>query len=326
MSGLKEQKKKESLKNFKKEFPRTNQGLLDRVHGYHYLKYVNLYIHYMQKALNGLKPIPDVLKYPDDKNYSDAEDAVKMFVDQTGFIASKMETNEYHAKVLRVEDAKKILSLHEDLNLPDLPKTVIPYNLARKAIIKDPESIAVVECPCREARGDAGCYPRDVCLVLGEPWVSFILDYVSDTKARRITQKEALEIVQDQHERGNVQSAFFKSSLNDRLYAICNCCTCCCTAMSAYNLLDAPMFASSGYKCAIDEEKCVSCGICVDYCKFNAMQMVDDKMVFDKAKCLGCGVCESKCTSGAISIIRDDSTICEPLDVEVLIPEYTPRA
>jgi len=198
-----------------------------------------------------------------------------MFVEHTGAATSKFETNDYHAKVVRVEDAKKILELNEDLNLPDLPKTVIPYDLARKAIINDPESICVVECPCRAARGDEGCYPREVCILLGEPWVSFVLENAPDSKARKISQEEALQIVQDQHDRGNVQSAFFKSALNDRLYAICNCCSCCCTAVLAQKYSHAPMFASSGYKCVVDDEKCISCGICVDNCNFEAMSIVN---------------------------------------------------
>ena len=317
--------KKDALNKFKREYPRTEKGLLNRVHGYYYLKYAKMYIYNIQKGINKFKPVPDNLQYPKGKDNELVEDVVKMFSDQSGFASARMETNDYHAKIVRVDDAKKILELHEELNLPDLPKTVIPYDLARKAIIKDPESICVMECPCRSAKGSEGCYPRDVCILLGEPWVSFVLENVPEAKPRRITQEEALKIVQDQHELGNVQSAFFKSAMNDRLYVICNCCKCCCTAIAGYTHTHSPMFATSGYKSTVDKEKCISCGICVDVCAFNAMVMVDGEMYFNNEKCYGCGACESKCPQGAISMIRDDENVSEPLDLDVLIPRYTPK-
>jgi|LGOV01.1.fsa_nt_gb ferredoxin len=313
--------KKDSVKKFKREYPRTEKGLLDRTHGYHYLKYINLYIYHTQNALNKFKPNPDKLKYPEGKEYEVVDDAVKMFVEHTGAATAKQKTNDYHAKVVRVEDANKLFELHQDLDLPELPKTVLPYELARRALIKEPDSICVIDCPCRTARGEEGCYPRDVCIILGEPWVTFVLENAPESKPRRITQEEALAIVKDQHERGNVQSAFFKSALNDRLYALCNCCSCCCTALMAHKYSHAPMFATSGYKAVIDQETCVSCNICADICHFDAIENIDGKMMLDNNKCYGCGVCESKCLKGAITMIRDDPSISEPFDLDVLMPE-----
>jgi len=48
-------------------------------------------------------------------------------------------------------------------------------------------------------------------------------------------------------------------------------------------------------------------------------------MVFDSNKCYGCGVCESKCPTDALSMIRDDPSVSEPFDLDVLIPKYTPQ-
>lgn len=46
-------------------------------------------------------------------------------------------------------------------------------------------------------------------------------------------------------------------------------------------------------------EKCIGCGICVDTCPFDAIDMVDDKAVITD-KCTACGSCIEACPSEAI--------------------------
>lgn len=51
----------------------------------------------------------------------------------------------------------------------------------------------------------------------------------------------------------------------------------------------------------IDDNKCISCGRCVEVCQFNALAKVkNDIMLFQKL-CHNCGACEIICKSGAIS-------------------------
>ena len=91
----------------------------------------------------------------------------------------------YHGKMLTQDDAAKLIKLNKPVNLTDLDH-VIPYPVAKSIILQDPlPSLAVVECPCRAQKEDA-CLPRDVCLVVGEPYTSFIIDHQPD-KARRIS-------------------------------------------------------------------------------------------------------------------------------------------
>ncbi|AGA68259.1 4Fe-4S protein [Desulfitobacterium dichloroeliminans LMG P-21439] len=313
------------LKQFSQEYKRTDDGFHKKVHGYFYLRYNKLYVYLMKMGLNKMLPKPHKLVMPPGEHNKEAMEAVSMFASHTGRKSMSIETSDYHAKVLRVEDAAKFFKLEQDLNLPDLPKTIIPFEVARKTIIKNPESLCVIDCPCREARGEEGCYPRDVCLVLGEPWVSFALEYGEESNARRITQEEALRIVHLQHEAGNVHSIFWKSSQNDRTYAMCNCCACCCTALQGHNYVHSPMMASSGYKCEVDIKQCISCGACTEHCNFFALEIKDGTLSYQPEKCYGCGVCESICPNGAITMRRDDPLISEPLDLDVLIPKYTPK-
>ncbi|NPV91906.1 MAG: 4Fe-4S binding protein [Firmicutes bacterium] len=226
----------------------------------------------------------------------------------------------YHGKVLRFEDAKKILALDVDLDLGPLDKTVIPFEHARSVILKNPDKLLALDCACRSTR-ENGCYPRDVCIWIGEPFFSFILDHNTTGNPRIITSEEAIAIMEAERERGHMQHALFKDAMGDRLYCICNCCSCCCNAIKAHNYTTVPTFIPSGYVRDVNNDKCQGCGTCVETCNFFAVSLVDEKAVVDQAKCLGCGLCEEKCPNGAITLKRDPAKT-EPLDIDELRQKY----
>ncbi len=61
---------------------------------------------------------------------------------------------------------------------------------------------------------------------------------------------------------------------------------------------------NSGDKSVIDNEKCSACGLCIDYCHFEAISR--DSSGFpsiNKFKCEGCRLCERICPNEAISTI-----------------------
>ena len=58
----------------------------------------------------------------------------------------------------------------------------------------------------------------------------------------------------------------------------------------------------------LDKEKCTGCGICVDVCPVNAMEISDGVLSIDRASCTLCGVCVSVCPVNAISIRRKAKT------------------
>jgi len=102
-----------------------------------------------------------------------------------------------------------------------------------------------------------------------------------------------------------------------RFYAICNCCSCCCGAMQAWQN-GTPMLASSGYVAQVDEDLCAACGLCADFCQFAAISVDDGFARIDAAACMGCGVCVSKCPQETISLVRDPAK-GEPLEIQELI-------
>jgi len=233
---------------------------------------------------------------------------------------SKKETrvsfsDTYHGKVIAVEQAKKLITINREIRVDDLEK-VIPYTRARSIILKNPEHIVVLDCPCRVSSPNP-CKPIDVCLIIGEPFASFILEH-QPKRAKAITAEKALTILEEEHKRGHVQHAFFKEAMLNRFYAICNCCSCCCGAIHAHKN-GTPMLASSGYVGQIDESKCIRCGLCERACQFGAISKDHEGgIALDGDKCLGCGVCMTTCRQEAITLIRNEQR-GTPLEAEKLL-------
>jgi ferredoxin len=225
----------------------------------------------------------------------------------------------YHGKALPLAAAEQLVHVHHDIEVHDLEQ-VIPYKRARSIILKNPDHIVVLECPCRASRPNP-CLPLDVCLIIGEPFAGFTLEH-HPGRSRRITAEEAVTILKAEDARGHVHHAFFKDAMLERFYAICNCCKCCCGAMQAQRN-GIPMLASSGYVCVLDEELCLGCGDCSEFCQFEALEVVDGINRIDASQCMGCGVCVSKCNSGALSLALDPSR-GTPLDVCSLMAEALP--
>ncbi len=215
------------------------------------------------------------------------------------YFAKNESGDTYHAKVLTRQDASRLLSLKQPISLTEL-EHIIPYTIACDIILQEPlPSIAVMDCPCRLQQKNP-CTPVDVCLVVGEPFASFIVEHQS-TRARRIGVQEALDIIAAEEKRGHIHTAWFKDVMHNRFYAICNCCSCCCLGMKSF-FRGVNRMAHSGYSPLIDYEDCTGCGNCASICPFGAIRLNDDLPELDGAQCMGCGLCVSHCPGEAITL------------------------
>lgn len=222
----------------------------------------------------------------------------------------------YHGKVLTEEQARAIIKIDQDIPLQDLEQ-IIPYPMARDMVLKGPPDVAAYECSCRHTRANP-CQPTQVCLLIGQPVVDFVLEH-NPHSSRRLTQDEALELLRAEHERGRVHSAWFKDAVLDRFYSLCNCCGCCCGGIEAMLKYGIPAVASSGYVAQVDEMLCAACATCEEACPFEAIQ-VNGNAIVNWETCMGCGVCEGQCPNEAVSLVRDERKGI-PLDVRLLAQE-----
>ena len=300
---------KPSTREFLREARKVpGYSLLDILHGYVYGRWPYLYIDI------------GVGEHPLAKWYTGISKRIQKWVpkkkrDESGKPKNSI-ADSYHGKTIPLETAKQLVMINEPLQIPDLEQ-VIPYKRARSIIMKNPDHIVALDCPCRSARENP-CLPLDVCLVIGDPFASFIHEHQPE-RSRWITRDEAIAILQAEDERGHVHHAFFKDAMLERFYAICNCCDCCCGAMHAHRT-GTPMLASSGYVAQVDEILCTGCGACNEYCQFNALEVVDGMNQVNYEKCMGCGVCVSKCDYEAMSLFADESKGI-PLEISSLMDE-----
>ncbi|MFA6831011.1 MAG: ATP-binding protein [Bacteroidaceae bacterium] len=56
---------------------------------------------------------------------------------------------------------------------------------------------------------------------------------------------------------------------------------------------------------SIDPDICRGCGKCVRACHYDALSMVDGKVVLDEVSCEGCELCTRVCPFGAITMVHD---------------------
>ena len=239
--------------------------------------------------------------------------ALKKVLPNYDAAARQSAADHYHGKVLPIALAEALVTHDHALDLPNLEQ-IIPYPVARHLVLQGPPDIAVFDCPCRATRENP-CAPIQVCMIVGQPFVDFIVEHHPE-KSRRVTSAEAIEILRAEHERGHIHAAYFKDAMLDRFYAICNCCKCCCGGIEAMMKHGVPMLTSSGYVARVNETLCAGCGTCESVCAFDAVRVNGhSSVIWDK--CMGCGVCAGQCPNDAMELVRD-ARKGVPLDVRAL--------
>lgn len=179
-------------------------------------------------------------------------------------------------------------------------------------IVSGAQAWGVVDCICRRQKaliGEPCDHPLDVCMVMSETPGTFDGSPV----IRALTREEALATLRRAAEAGLVHSV---SNNQQGHWYVCNCCTCSCGVLRGMaDLGIANVVARSAFVNQVDETRCTGCGLCVDYCQFDALELRDLVHV-DAIRCVGCGVCTLACPEEALSLAR------RPAE-EILTPPVT---
>lgn len=63
-----------------------------------------------------------------------------------------------------------------------------------------------------------------------------------------------------------------------------------------------------GQKAQINYSLCTNCGLCVNYCRFNAISFENEHVVISETLCDGCKLCSRICTANAISMVDNNKS------------------
>ena len=242
----------------------------------------------------------------------------------------KMSFARYHAKVISGGDVTKILELNEDVSaVSDKNKKIVPFDYAYKILLQEPDFIAVMDCPCKKAL-NAPAWTINSCISVGKKTSQFWLDRCGKKyHARKISQKEALDLIKKFRKEGYLTQAFFKVATGGSTGVICSCHMDNCVSLQSTNFAkkfrsDFAMAADSGYSCLVDSEKCKKCGTCAKICMFKAIEVNGNRRTYKKELCLGCGLCMEHCPQQAIQLNRDPQRTV-PLDMDIVKKEYVSK-
>lgn len=280
------------------EFWRLQPHRPDRaLHGYVYYRWMAAYVGLVQRAIGSDAACASPLRW-----------------------AGRRFVGTHHAKVIPTSQARRLLTLDKPIELRATER-VVPYRIARDVILASRPPIALAECSCRVAVRDrtgvrARCGPTDVCLFLGDPIAGFVARHWGD-RARLVDPWEAVSVVEGAADRGHLHTLWFKDAAAGRMYAMCNCCRCCCTGLAGQRQGFAPL-APSGYVAKVFAERCSGCADCVDACVFGAMSVETASSgvaVVDARRCFGCGICVPRCKGGALGLESGVESAIEPLEL-----------
>ena len=211
------------------------------------------------------------------------------------------DLNEYVPTLLNPEIWKKspqlrTIPVHSSISArPD----VLPYEKAEE-MVRSQEKFLVAPCICRREHKMAGkgCdRPEEACLVFGAG-----ADYYQRNGIGRVIGlQETLDILKLADESGLVlQPGNAQQILN-----ICCCCGCCCQVLKNLKRYPKPasLFATA-FVAEFDPEACEGCGVCVERCQMQALQLDGGKAVLDRDRCIGCGLCVATCPTESLQLAR----------------------
>jgi len=166
--------------------------------------------------------------------------------------------------------------------------------------------ITLLPCPCvKLLTGES----QKKCIGLGPHMFDTLTRFPDYQSFDVLTLKEAESMVTEWDEKGFTHSVWtFRTPY---IAAMCNCTEQCMAYKFAVEDRTIDMLRKSDFVSWIDQEKCIECGMCADYCKFGAIDV--ELRWIDPNLCYGCGVCRQVCPVDAIAMRKKSWRSPQPL-------------
>jgi len=196
---------------------------------------------------------------------------------------------------------------------------VLDYERASE-VIKTASHRGVGICYCRNKMDHVqrACNaPMDICMTFNTSAASLI----KYGHAHAVDEAECLDLLQSAYEHNLVQ---FGENVRNRVNFICNCCGCCCEALTAARrlMIPNPTFTTN-FIPVINTESCNGCGKCTQICPVESMTLVSANDPSNPKKmeaklneeiCLGCGICVRVCPQKSIHLESRPQRVITPLN------------
>jgi heterodisulfide reductase subunit A-like polyferredoxin len=190
---------------------------------------------------------------------------------------------------------------------------VAPFESA-VGVVERAQSWGVFDCICRLQTAMIGkpCkHPVDVCMAMSPKPDAF----AGSNEIKALTKEEAYGVLRRADQAGLVHSV---SNNQDGTWYICNCCTCSCGILRGMAELGiANVIASSAFVNTVDEALCNACGLCIEYCQFDALS-INIAAEVNRTHCVGCGVCVNACPESALILVRRPEEEVKPVPTSII--------
>lgn len=197
---------------------------------------------------------------------------------------------------------------------------ILDYERASE-IVKTASVIGIGTCYCRHKMQHVGknCQaPLDnICMTFNGCADSLTRHGI----ARKADISEGLDVLQKARDYKLLQIG---ENVQEKVSFICNCCGCCCEALTAARKLGfLNTVLTTNYIPVISEDKCDGCGKCITLCPVEAMSLVSandpvnpkrKKARLNIKSCLGCGVCLTGCRTNALKLESRETRTITPVD------------
>lgn len=203
-----------------------------------------------------------------------------------------------HNKPLRTVPIQKTI---ED------PRKILPHEDVLQ-LVDSQDFLALSHCACRQRKqldtDSVSCHhPLETCIHLGK-----LAHYmVENGLSRQVSKEEVLDVLKEAADAGLVHAVSNREKDAD---TICNCCRCSCLFFESFYVYGQDKSHDcSNYRIKINSQTCKGCGLCVQRCPMEVLQLEKEGERGDQKKksaliaperCLGCGLCVHKCPTGSL--------------------------
>lgn len=163
-----------------------------------------------------------------------------------------------------------------------------------RELLRNHDRFWVMNCGCREARGQCARSRMDVCLMFKGDIAGS-----GSSGVKEISRVQVEDIFKEAEDKHLVTRPFRNESNMAETDGICFCCDDCC----GYFLDPEEVCDRGALVESTDSDRCTSCGTCAEVCYFNARELEHDDLKVDPGNCYGCGLCIDVCPEGSVRMV-----------------------